>query len=73
MAWHGLIKKQEPAKQQRLRYRLHYNLRKRGCTVDARKRFVIKACPEMDAKAEEYCNKLKGLGYGIQNPMFANF
>ncbi|MDR2929190.1 MAG: hypothetical protein LBV41_13490 [Cytophagaceae bacterium] len=57
-------------KQQRLRYRLHYCLRKQGCRVMAAKRYVIRKAAVMNPLAEKHCRQLADMGYCVQNPIF---
>jgi hypothetical protein len=57
-------------KQQRRRYRLHYNLRRKGNTVIARERTVIKRAKQVSDTEFKWLKELLTFGYGIMDNIF---
>lgn len=56
----------------RRRYKLHYNLRKRGNQVDARERSVIRRAKTLSDIEEKWCKELISQGYLVGNGLFTN-
>ena len=56
--------------QQRLRYRLHYKLRKYGCRIQTGKKLIVKHSAVTTPIVAKYLKQLCEMGYGIQNPIF---
>lgn len=56
-------------KQQRRRYRLHRNLRKRGNEVSARQRTVIIRNGDITKIEQSWLNELINSGYAVGNQM----
>lgn len=57
-------------KEQIRRYKLHYNLRKKGNKVDARQRTVIRRAKVLTEKEEKWCKELLRMGYAVGNQLF---
>lgn len=53
------------SKDKRRRYKLHYNLRKKGNEVNARERSVTRRAKKLPDIEEKWCNELVGKGYMI--------
>jgi len=60
----------EEIKQKRRRYRLHYNLRRKGNTVIARERTVFKRANQLSDIESGWIGELLSLGYGISAEIF---
>lgn len=58
-------------KEQNRRYKLHYNLRKKGNKVDARHRTVIRRAKVLTEKEKKWCKELLRIGYAVGNQLFA--
>jgi hypothetical protein len=58
------------AKQKRRRYRLHYNLRRKGNTVVSREKTVFKRARQLTDVESGWLNELLALGYGIMDGLF---
>ncbi len=58
-------------KQQRRKYKLHYNLRKRGHRVVMKERMVVKCEREVSNIENKWLNELIAFGYGVCDDMFA--
>ena len=58
------------AKDKRRRYRLHYSLRRKGNTVIARERTVIKRAKRLTDIEDRWLKELLAYGYGIMDGIF---
>ncbi len=68
--WKGIS--QITKQQQRRKYKLHYNLRKKGNTVITKERMVIKQKKEVTEIESKRLNELIAFGYGITESLFTN-
>lgn len=57
-------------KQQRRKYKLHHNLRRKGNTVVAPERWVIKRAKEVSEIEKKWLAELLGFGYCVCDGLF---
>lgn len=57
-------------KQQRRKYRLHYNLRRKGNTVVARESWVTKRANEVSEIEKKWLKELIAFGYCVSDGLF---
>lgn len=57
-------------KQQRRKYKLHYNLRKKGNEVVARERWVMKRAKEVSPIEKKWLTELVSFGYCVSDGLF---
>lgn len=55
---------------QRRKYRLHYNLRRKGNTVVAREKWVTKRAKEVSEIEKKWLGELVDLGYCVGDGLF---
>ncbi len=68
--WKGVSQITE--QQRRRKYKLHYNLRKKGNIVITKERMVVKRLKETTEIENRWLNELIDFGYGITESLFAN-
>ena len=57
-------------KQKRRQYKLHYNLRCKGNTVNARERTIFKRAKQLTEVETKWLKELLAFGYGIMDGIF---
>lgn len=57
-------------KQKRRKYRLHYNLRRKGNTVVTRQRWVTKRAKQVSEIEDKWLSELVGFGYCVGDGLF---
>jgi len=57
-------------KSKRRRYRLHYNLKKKGNDVNARKRMITKRAKQVSDIEQKWLNELIGQQYCVCDGLF---
>ena len=55
---------------QRRKYKLHFNLRRKGNTVVAREKFVTKRAKEVSGIEKKWLAELVGFGYCVGDGLF---